>query len=209
VIVARAFLEKLFSSFSLPLPDQFKTPDPSPTSPNDTLPSGISEEEVGYISAFALCASISILSADLAPAPFVDDGLAHSFFSPPPTTGESGNEYVEMETILVRLDEGWAPKASSPVWSWNSIVAGHEVSPSMHVSYDAIVCVKMYEPWIVQIYNSSLGVPTTMNIVGKSATADFQTDYRNREPYTEALNYTGKDSAYYNGYAGGFSFERC
>ena len=207
MIVTKEFLEKLFSSFSLPLPDLLKTPRRLFFGPNDTLPSSVSEEEVGHVGAFVLCAGI--LSADLAPAPFSDDGMSHSFYSASPTTGESGNEYVQLETTLVRLDELLAPNASLPAWSWNSIVAGHEVSPSMHVGYDAIVCVKMYEPWIVQIYNSSLGVPTTMNIVGKSATADFQTDYRNREPYTEALNYTGKDSAYYNGYAGGFSFERC
>jgi len=207
VIVARAFLEKLFSSFSLPLPDLFKTPNLSLLHANETLPSGVSEEEVGYIGALVLCASISILSADLAPAPFADDGMAHSFVSPPPTTGESGNEYVEMETVLVRLNEGWAPNASFPI---RSLTPTTETQPSagMDIGYDAIVCVKMYEPWVVQIYNSSLGIPTTMTIVGKSATADFEMDYENREPYTQALNYTGKDSAYYIGYAGGFSFER-
>jgi len=68
------------------------------------------------------------------------------------------------------------------------------------IGYDAVVCVGMYEPWIVQIYNSSLGVPTTMTIVSKSASADFETDYRNRGPHldssTRVLNSTGKDSAY-------------
>jgi hypothetical protein len=81
VIVTRALLEKLFSSFSLPLPDEFKTPNLSFLSSNDTLPSGVSEEEVAYIGAFVSCAGISIFSADPAPAGFWDNGVAHSFHS--------------------------------------------------------------------------------------------------------------------------------
>ena len=208
MIVTRAFLEKLFSSFSLPLLYLFETPG---LVPNDTLPSGVSEEEVAYICAFVLCAGIYIFSADLSPAGFRDDGIGHSFNSPPPNTGLSGNGYVEVETALVRLDKFWAPNASFPVWSQYPII--QDPGSYWNIGYDAIVCVKMYEPWIVQIYNSSLGVPTTMTIVRKSATADFETDYGKGDPYldsyTQALNYTGKDSAYYNGYAGGFSFERC
>ena len=60
MIVTRAFLENLFSSFSLPLPDVFKTPDVAILSPNDTLPSSVSEEEVAYTGALILCASISM-----------------------------------------------------------------------------------------------------------------------------------------------------
>jgi len=144
----------------------------------------------------------------------MDDKLAHSFYSPPPNTGLSGNGYVEMETALVRLDKFWAPNASFPVWSRYPQIPGGESTPSdWNIGYDAIVCVKMYEPWIVQIYNSSLGVPTTMTIVRKSATADFEPGCGDGGPcldsYTQALNYTGKDSAYYIGYADGFSLERC
>jgi len=54
-------MEKLFSSFSLPLLD---IKEPPGLSPNDTLPSGVSEEEVGYIGAFILCTGISIFSAE-------------------------------------------------------------------------------------------------------------------------------------------------
>ena len=52
VIITKAFLEGLFSSFALSLPDAFKTPRLSFLSPNDTLPSGVSKEEVAYIGTF-------------------------------------------------------------------------------------------------------------------------------------------------------------
>ena len=120
-------------------------------------------------------------------------------------TSESGNGWVEIETVLVRLDSYWAPNASFHVWSKTL----HDIG---RVGYDAVVCVEMYEPWIVQIYNSSLGVPTTMAIVGKSATTDFEPDDGNRGPhldsYTRVLNSTDKSNAFFIRYAGGFSFER-
>jgi len=204
VIITKAFLGKLFSSFSLPLPDEVENYRVN-LYPNDTLPSGVSKEEVGYIGAFALWAGISMFSADLAPASFLNDGMAHSFDSFPYTASKLGNGWFEIETVLVRLDERFVDNASFPVWEVDEL--------SHRIGHDAVVCVEVCEPWIVQVYNSSLGVPTTMAIVGKSASTDFETDHGNRGPhldsYTRALNYSGKGPAYDLGYAGGFSFERC
>ena len=211
MIVTRAFLESLFSSFSLPLlplPHVPRTPGFPLVSPNDTLPSGVSEEDLAYVCAFVLCAGISIFSTDLAPAWFEDDGTAHSFDSHIPITSESGNRWVGIETVLVRLNQAYALNATFPVWNTHPPM---DLVDSRIIGYDAVVCVEMYEPWIVQIYNSSLGVPTTMAIVGKSASTDFETDYGNRgqrlDSYTRALNSTGKDVAWYVRYVGGFSFE--
>jgi len=205
VILTRALLENLFSSFLLPLPDELKTPrGPSPI-PSYMLPPGVSKEEVADLGAFVLCAGIFIFSVDLAPAEFEYDGIAHSFHSYMPTTGESGNGWVSVETVLVRLSDLFVPNATFPVWgsAWGS---------TSRIGYDAVVCVEMCEPWIVQIYNSSLGIPTTMAIVSKSATTDFETDDGNRGPrldsYTRVLNSTDKDFAYLVRYAGSFSFER-
>jgi len=209
VIVTKAFLENLYSSFSLPLPDTFKTSEFVFVSPNDTLPSSVSEEEVAYVGAFVLCAGISIFSADLAPAKFEDDGRAHSLEVHMPFDIESGNGWIGTETVLVRLEDSYAPNASFPVWSEDPI--GDASGFSSRIGYDAAVCVEMYESWIVQIYNSSLGVPTTMAIVCKSATTDFEPDDGNTGPrldsYTRALNSTGKTVPYYFRYASGFSFE--
>ena len=206
MIVTRTFLESLFSSFSLPLPDDFKTPVLPILIPGDTLPPSVIEEEVAYTGTFVLCAGIYLFSADLAPATLPDNGVAHTSYS---FTGEWENGWLGIETVLIRLNSSYAgPNANLPVWNADPIDGASGVS----IGYDAAVCLEMYEPWIVQIYNSSLGVSTTMAIVGKSATTDFETDYGNRGPhldsYTRVLNSTGKELAYYVRYAGGFSFER-
>jgi len=161
---------------------------------------------VAYVRAFVLCAGIFIFSADLAPAEFEDNGLAHSLHSHMLPTGKSGNGWVSVETVLVRLRNSSALNATFPLWRADS------EGSTTYIGYDAVACVEMCEPWIVQVYNSSLGIPTTMAIVGKSGTTDFETGDVNRGPhldsYTRTLNSTGKDSVYSVMYAGGFSFER-
>ena len=136
--------------------------------------------------------------------------MAHSFHTSMATLGESGNGWVGAEIVLIRLNNTFASSANFPIWSADPI---EDASGFTQVGYDAVVCLEMYEPWIVQIYNSSLGVPTTIAIVGKSATTDFETDDGNTGPhldsYTRALNSAGKDFVFYIRYAGGFSFERC
>ena len=195
MIVTRTFLEKLLSSFSLPLPDDFKTTFLPILIPGDALPSGVSEEEVVYTGTFVLCAGIYIFSADLAPAIMSDMGVAHASHS---ITIEWENGWLGMETVLIRLNNSYAPNANFPVWSADPIEDASGFSS--RIGYDAAVCVEMYEPWIVQIYNSSLGVPTTMAIVGKSASTDFEPDDGNGglhlDSYTRALNSTDKDSAF-------------
>ena len=135
---------------------------------------------MAYFCAFVLCAGIFIFSADLAPARFEDGGTAHSFHSYMLTACKSGNGRAGVETVLVCLDNMFAPNANFPVWGVDP-----ERSTS-RIGYDAVVCVQMCEPWIVQIYNSSLGVPMTMAIVGKSGTTDFETDYGNRGPHLDS-----------------------
>lgn len=207
VIVTRALLERLFSSFALSLPEAFKTPRLSFLSPNDTLPSSISPEEVAYIGTFV--SHTSALDADLPAAGFWDNGVAHSFHSLPAIKGGSGNGWVGTETVLVRLNNSYTHTANFPVWGADAIVDASGFSS--RIGYDAVVCVEVYEPWILDIYNSSLGVPTTMAIVDKSASTDFETDYGKKGPrldsYVRALNSTGKDSAYYIRYVGRPSLE--
>ena len=161
---------------------------------------------MAYTGASAMCAGISVFSADLSPAGFWDNGVGHSFHSLVAIGGESGNGWVGTETVLVRLNNSYAPSANFPVWSADPVVDASGFSS--RIGYDAVVCVEMYEPWIVQTHNSTLGIPTTLAIVSKSASTDFETDDGNRDPhldsYTRALNSTGKDSAYYVRYAGGF-----
>ena len=201
MIVTRAFLENLFSSFSLPLLDV--PPSFPPLGPGDALPSGISEEGAAYTSTFIVCAAIYIFSADLAPVRANDDGVTHTSIS---FTREWGNGWLGVETVLIRLNNSYTPNMTFPIWSADPIEDASGFSS--RIGYDAAVCVELYEPWIVQTYNSSLGVPTTMTIVGKSASTDFETDDGNRGPhldsYTRALNSTGKESAFFVRYVGSF-----
>ena len=159
---------------------------------------------MAYIGAFiSYIDDISVFNVDPTPAGFWDNGVAHSFHSLMPIEGESGNGWVGTETVLVRLNNSYTPTATFPVWSTDAIVDASGFSS--RIGYDAVVCVEMYEPWIVEIYNSSLGVPTTARVISKSASTDFEADRGNRGPYldsyTRALNSTGKDSAYYVRYA--------
>jgi hypothetical protein len=213
VIITRALLESLFSSFSLTLPEQFKTPDLSPLDPTDSLPSSVSKEEVAYIGMFVSGAGSSAFRTDPAPAKFWDNGVAHSFHSLTPTTGQAGNGWVGTETVLVRLNNSYTHTAQFPVYGEEAIVDASGFNS--RIGYDSVVCVEVYEPWVVEIYNSSLGVPKTMGIINKFASADFETDRGRRgvrlDSYTRLLNSTGKDAAYYVRYGSGISasLERC
>ena len=211
MIVTRGLLEGLFSSFSMSLPNQFKTPNLSFLSSNDSLPSNVNQSDVAYVGMFIPCADSSVFLADPATAGFWDNGVAHSFHSLTPIMGEAGNGWVGTEIVLVRLNNSYTPNAKFPVYSEPPIVDASGFNS--RIGYDAVVCVEMYEPWIVEIYNSSLGVPTTGVIVGKSAGTDFETDHGNRgvrlDSYTRALNSTGKGSAYYVRYIQWYFIGRC
>jgi len=205
VIVTRALLEELFSSFSMSLPDKFKTPNLSFLSSNDSLPASVNQSDVAYIGMFVSRANSSMSRADTASAGFWDNGVAHSFHSLTPVMGEAGNGWVGTEIVLVRLNNSYTPNAKFPVYGETSAVDASGFNS--RIGYDAVVCVEVYEPWIVEIYNSSLGVPTTGGIISKSPSTDFEADRRNRGPhlnsYTRALNSTGKDSAYHVRYIQG------
>ena len=58
---------------------------------------------------------LAFLYADLTPAAFQDDGVAHSFHRLTPIDGKSGNGWVGTETVLVRLNNSFAPNATFPV----------------------------------------------------------------------------------------------
>jgi len=204
VIVTKSLLEKLFSSFSLPLPPIFEFPVFPALGANDPLPLGVNKEELSYIGALVSRAGISMFSADPAPAGFEDDGLPHSFESLLDTGDDKKNGWIGMEVVLVRLNNSYAHSANFPVWSADPIVDASKFSS--RIGYDAAVCVEMYEPWIVEIYNSSLGIPTTMSVVSKSASTDFEADDGNTGPYldsyTRVLHSAGKGPAYSIRYVG-------
>lgn len=72
-----------------------------------------------------------------------------------------------METALIRVNTSFAPHGVFPVLSPTS-------TPDMHgletfVGYDAVVCLQLYEPWIVEAANGTATQPASLRIVEKNA----------------------------------------
>jgi hypothetical protein len=82
--------------------------------------------------------------------------------------GTSGGGWVQIETVLVRLNTTYVPRGSFPAYSNQSIpdVNGKET----RLGYDAAVCIELYEPWIVETYNGTTGLPNTLRIAGPGST---------------------------------------
>jgi len=74
---------------------------------------------------------------------------------------------------------------------------GADILNSFQMGHDAVVCVQMYEPWIVEAYNTSTG-STTLGIVGKGDGSTPSGKIRGTQmANTRYLNATGKDIAFY------------
>jgi hypothetical protein len=46
----------------------------------------------------------------------------------------------------------------------------NRLGQSTFIGLDAAVCLELYEPWVLETYNNSVGVPTTIRIVNKGNT---------------------------------------
>lgn len=81
--------------------------------------------------------------------------------------GADGAGFVTVENILVRLNTSYAPNGVFPVLSKDS-VPDKDGNPT-YIGYDACVCLELYEPWVLDVYNSTVGVPTSLRIVDAGA----------------------------------------
>jgi hypothetical protein len=95
---------------------------------------------------------------------FSINGVAHSFWSIPIVMGESGKGWAQLETVLIRLNTSYVPKGNFPVY--NSEVVIDEAGRPTRIGYDVAVCLELYEPWIVDTYNTTTGLPSTKQVVG-------------------------------------------
>jgi hypothetical protein len=73
---------------------------------------------------------------------------------------------VTVENILVRLNTTYAPNGT---FSTTGSSIPDQNGTTTFIGYDAAVCLELYEPWILEVYNSSAGLPISMRIVDKSA----------------------------------------
>lgn len=80
---------------------------------------------------------------------------------------QSGNDdtgFVSLELVLVRLNTTYAAQGQFPILG-PPIVNG--TGTVTNIGYDAAVCIEVFEPWIVDVYNNTAGSPTTLGIVEK------------------------------------------
>ena len=68
-----------------------------------------------------------------------------------------------MENILVRLNTSYAPNGTFAIKGDQS-VPDEDGHPTF-IGYDAAVCLELYEPWVLEVYNSSVSFPSSMRIV--------------------------------------------
>ena len=81
--------------------------------------------------------------------------------------GDDGLGWATVEIISVRLNDTFAPNASFPLFGQVGLNAS---GVETHIGYDAAVCVEVFEPWIVESYNSSGLRPVSTRIVSKGNT---------------------------------------
>ncbi|KAK1220247.1 hypothetical protein PQX77_016983 [Marasmius sp. AFHP31] len=112
---------------------------------------------------------------------FASNGVAHSFKSFPVTmdllpSGEPGQEgfgWISIETLLIRINDAYTPHGKFQVKSDQTVnttlkdANETERIVQSRIGYDAAVCLELFEPYIVQVYNSTLGLPSTMKVVSK------------------------------------------
>jgi len=158
----RENLRELFATFNLTLPESLAAPLNTSTAlfGNDTLPAGLAADSVG-------------LSAR-----FWDNGVAHSSFSRPISLGQEGAGFVTVENIFIRLNSTFAPNGTFGA-------QGTRLPDGSYVGYDAATCVELFEPWVVEVYNSSVSTPVMTRIVGKAAEImDLGKEKRRGNPLT-------------------------
>lgn len=99
---------------------------------------------------------------------FNDNGVSHSYYSSPLSMGEDGGGFISLEFVLVRLNTAFTPQGQFPVLG-NDTISNADGTES-RIGYDAALCLELFEPWIVETYNSSTGITTSTRIINKAST---------------------------------------
>ncbi|CAE6440486.1 unnamed protein product [Rhizoctonia solani] len=88
------------------------------------------------------------------------NGVAHSFKSVPLTTGSLGTGWLQLEIVLTRLHESYAPNSTFGAYATPDVLW-----PGGRVGYDVAICVEEIRSWVVEAYNSTAGNPTTLRVL--------------------------------------------
>lgn len=77
------------------------------------------------------------------------------------TPGEDGTGFVQIETLLVRLNTTYAPngrfKAFGP----------RDAFTNSSIGMDAVVCLEIFEPFVMELYNNTIGEPLSVQVDSK------------------------------------------
>ncbi|KAF8663578.1 hypothetical protein AX16_000922 [Volvariella volvacea WC 439] len=150
MFVPRDTLRGLFDEFELPFPEALE----KPLTPELVL--GPGETELPP-------------EIDLGPiatsGAWYDNGVGHSFKSMPLTMGEEGFGWMSVESVIIRVNTSYTPQGQFLTLSDASVP--DENGTATHIGYDGAVCLELFEPWVLETYNTTVGMPNTLRIMDK------------------------------------------
>ena len=143
------------------LPSMLMDPGSSYLDARDTILSNIDPSTISYVGEFLLVHFAFFVSKPYTTVRSPDSGDSVS----PNSQGFRDREWMTIDTVLIRLDTTDMNSAHFPVYL-NKTLPTTSVAWGV-IGYDAAVCVRRYEPWIVETYNTSIASPSTLRIIGK------------------------------------------
>ena len=148
------------------LPPSLTKPDLRLLDPNDTIPATVDPLNVSYLSGFFFIPFTYFAFDPRLTVKWYDNGVAHSFHTRTIRDTDTATQgWTTVETVLIRLNTSYTPSGRFPVYSNRSIPDAN--GAETRIGYDAAVCVERYDPWIVEAYNTSVGSPTTLRVIGR------------------------------------------
>ncbi|KAK0191490.1 hypothetical protein F5146DRAFT_1048998 [Armillaria mellea] len=144
----RETMKSLFSSFDLVFSSDLEESVTDALQLNDTLPSTVDVNGTAFTAYFS------------------DNGVAHSLLSKPVTSGDEGFGWISIEWVLVRLNTTYSPSGTFAAYSTESVLDAN--GTETRIGYDAAVCLELYEPYIVETYNSTTGLPSSTGVISQN-----------------------------------------
>lgn len=109
---------------------------------------------------------------------FLNNGVNHGYFSTPLFgMGDDDTGFVSFEAVLIRLNTTFAVQGQFPIFG--DMIPDANGTPTK-IGYDAAVCIQVFEPWVVEVYNSTVGTPTTLRILEKKNTVGDSSGMREK-----------------------------
>jgi hypothetical protein len=105
-------------------------------------------------------------------------------------SGQDGKGFIIMENVLVRLNTSFTPNGTFGIKGDDSMPDRDGFAT--YIGYDTAVCLELYEPWVLEVYNSTVSPPSSLRIIDKAAEAkDMNTEQmkekRSGKPVSDPL----------------------